>query len=110
MDPVTRMLATHQVAAGKGGIEKFSDKELRTMLSNPKLPDEMKENVVNELCKRIEAKIKSGKGAEDDARQLELLPRLKEGTITAAENDELGALMGIVLPKLPAKPGSSNIV
>ena len=109
MDPISKMLIFNRVQQGGGGADKLGDKELRELLANPKLSDKAKESLVAELTKRTEAKISSGKGMDSDARLLQLLPRLIEGTITASENDELGELLGVELPGVPEKTGQGKI-
>lgn len=109
MDPISKMFATQKLQQSGGGADKLSEKEIREMLANPKLTDKAKEALAAELSKRVESKISSGKGTDQDARVLQLLPRLVEGTITPSENSELGELLGVELPGVPEKPGQGNI-
>jgi len=100
MDPISKFSVWAGMHTGKGGAEKLGEKELRESIADPKIPDDMREGLIKELFKRLEGKISSGKGTEEDARQLILLPKLIDGTITASENEELGKLMGVELPKV----------
>lgn len=109
MDPISKMFTTVKLQQSGGGADKLSEKDLREMLTNPKLTDKAKAALVDELTKRAEAKISSGKGTDQDARLLQLLPKLVEGTLTTSENSELGELLGVELPGVPEKPGQGNI-
>lgn len=109
MNPIVSFFTEMKIQGGKGGAEDLSEKDLRSMLAQPKLNEKVQEKLINELTKRLEAKLNSGKGTSDDVRQLELLTKLKEGTITQSENDELGQLMGVKLPDVPNRQGSDNV-
>lgn len=94
---------------GKGSAEKLSDKEIGAMLANPKLTDKAKETLVGDLTTRLGDKIRSGKGTADDDRQLQLLPKFRDGTLTEGESEELGKLLGVTLPRPAANSGEHAI-
>ena len=85
-------------------------KDLNAMLANPKIKGALREKILDEVQKRLEENLSSDKGTKDDARQLELLQKLRAGSITDRENDELGKLMGVVLPRPEPKSGEQNVV
>lgn len=107
--PSGAALAMMSMMPGAIKVDKMSTKELSGMLADPKLHGPLKDKVMEELNKRFEAKSASS-GNPEDIRKTELLQKLIEGTITDSENDELGNLLGVVLPRLEEKPGQANVV
>lgn len=95
---------------GSGKVDHLNDDQLKKLLATSDTKKPFLDKVIDEMIKRLEGKISSGQTGAGEERQVELLRKLKDGSITEDEHHELGEHLSIKLPPRSSKDGQSNQV